>query len=238
VIGAANRVNGTALTALYSVRRVVSTGLRRAPADRRRRTAPISCRGPVGNQGGRVEELEEQQLDRTANLEEFLRGVERQAYVMARTLTGDAEEAMDVVQDTMLRFSRRYTGRPAGEWRPIFFRILVNRGRDFQRRRAVRSRVMSWFRNEDLPDPIDVSPAPRGWDPAVAVADSEAMTALEQAVAGLPPRQREAFVLRCLEGQDVAATAGIMGCSEGSVKTHYSRALGALRHRLGEHYDG
>ncbi len=157
---------------------------------------------------------------------------------MARTLTGGADEAMDVVQDTMLRFSRRYAGRPEAEWRPIFFRILINRGRDFQRRRAVRSRVMNWFRDRDLPDPVDTSPASRGWDPEVAVAGREAMVALEQAVAELPGRQREAFVLRCLEDLDVAATAGIMGCSEGSVKTHYSRALAALRQKLGEHYDG
>ncbi len=182
--------------------------------------------------------MEEHLLDRTSELEAFLRGVERQAYVMARTLTGDAEEAMDIVQDTMLRFSTRYARRPPGEWRPIFFRILVNRSRDFHRRRAVRSRVMNWFRDEDLPDPIETAPAPRGWDPEVAVADGEALAALEEAVAGLPGRQREAFVLRCLEEQDVAETAAIMGCSDGSVKTHYSRALAAIRQRLGEHYDG
>jgi len=164
--------------------------------------------------------------------------VERQAYVMARTLTGDSEEAMDVVQDAMFRFARRYAGRPDSEWRAIFFRILINRSRDFQRRRAVRSRVMSWFRDPELPDPVETAPAPPGWDPAVAVSDGEAMRALETAVANLPPRQREAFVLRCLEDMDVAATAGIMGVSEGSVKTHYSRALAALRRRLGEHYDG
>jgi RNA polymerase sigma-70 factor (ECF subfamily) len=185
-----------------------------------------------------VGEPEEQPLDKTAKLDEFLRGVEKQAYVMARTLTGDAEEAMDVVQDSMLRFSRRYTGRPEEEWRPIFFRILINRGRDFQRRRAVRSRFMNWFRNDDLPDPVDTAPAAAAWDPLVAVTGMEALNALEHVVAELPARQREAFVLRCLEDHDVATTAGIMGCSEGSVKTHYSRALTALRSRLEEHHDG
>jgi len=183
-------------------------------------------------------EPEEQLLDKTAKLDAFLRGVEKQAYVMARSLTGDAEEAMDVVQDSMLRFSRRYSGRPDGEWRPIFFRILINRGRDFQRRRAVRSRIMNWFRNEDLPDPVETAPATAAWDPLAAVTGMEAMNALERVVAELPERQREAFVLRCLEDEDVATTAGIMGCSEGSVKTHYSRALSALRSKLGEHHNG
>lgn len=189
-------------------------------------------------QGRRAGEPEEQLLDKTAKLDGFLRGVEKQGYVMARSLTGDAEEAMDVVQDSMLRFCRRYSGRPEEEWRPIFFRILINRGRDFQRRRAVRSRIMNWFRNEDLPDPVETAPATAAWDPLAAVTGMEAMIALERLVAELPERQREAFVLRCLEDEDVATTAGIMGCSEGSVKTHYSRALSTLRSRLGEHHNG
>jgi RNA polymerase sigma-70 factor (ECF subfamily) len=157
---------------------------------------------------------------------------------MARTMTGDPEESMDVVQDTMFRFVRRYARRPEQEWRPLFFRILVNRSRDFQRRRAVRSRVMNWFHGDDWPDPVDSARGPRTDEPAVEVAGQEAMAALERAMAGLPDRQREAFVLRCLEGMNVAETAEIMGCSDGSVKTHYSRALSALRGQLGDHYDG
>lgn len=164
--------------------------------------------------------------------------MERQAFVMARSMTGDAEEAMDIVQDAMFRFVRRYTRRPIDEWRALFFRILVNRSRDFHRRNAVRSRVMSLFRREDSLDPVDVAPGPRAQEPGVAAAGQEAMAALEEAMAALPARQREAFALRCLEGLDVAATAAIMGCSDGSVKTHYFRALSALRERLGEHYDG
>lgn len=210
--------------------------------------------GPVGTFSGQADapgsprdpalantmpaKLEEQPLDTVEKLEAFLRSVERRAYVTARTLTGDGEEAMDVVQDTMLRFVRRYPGRPEEEWRPLFFRVLVNRARDYHRRRAVRARVMSWFRTDDMPDPVEAAAAPATSDPARAAADAQAMTVLSGAVSALPGRQREAFVLRCLEGQDVATTAGIMGCSEGSVKTHYSRALAALRKTLSEHVDG
>ena len=179
-------------------------------------------------------------IDRSANstdVEGFLRGVERHAYVMARAMIGDPDEAMDIVQDTMLRFVRRYSRRPGDQWRPLFFRILVNRVRDIQRRRAVRSRVMSWFRDEEHPDPVDTAPADRSANPAVIVEGEEAMAALEDAVTRLPARQQQAFVMRCLEGMDVATTASVMGCSAGSVKTHYSRALAALRLKLGDHRD-
>ena len=152
-------------------------------------------------------------------------------------MTRDGEEALDIVQDTMLRVVRRYSRKPAAEWRPLFFRILINRIRDHQRRSAVRGRVMSWFRDSEGIDPVDRAPAPRGSDPAIAAEGLDAMQALEAAIETLSHRQREAFVLRCLEGMDVAETAASMGCSPGSVKTHYSRALAALRGRLGEHRD-
>jgi RNA polymerase sigma-70 factor (ECF subfamily) len=179
----------------------------------------------------------ENRLDRTAQLNDFLRGVEQRAYVTARAMTRDGDESMDIVQDTMLRFVRRYSRKPEVEWRPLFFRILINRIRDHQRRSSVRGRVMSWFRHPDSVDPVDATPAPRGSDPAVAAQGLDAMQALEAAVQTLPVRQREAFVLRCLEGMDVAQTAASMGCSPGTVKTHYSRALSALRGRLGEYQD-
>ena len=125
------------------------------------------------------------------------------------------------------------------EWKPLFYRILENRIRDMQRRRTVRGRVMAWlpFRrdeeDDESNDPIAQAPSP---DPApVAKLEmDEAMQALEQALQALPERQRQAFLLRNLEGLDVAQTAVAMGCSEGSVKTHYFRAVQALRARLGE----
>jgi RNA polymerase sigma-70 factor (ECF subfamily) len=138
----------------------------------------------------------------------------------------------------MIRLVRRYADRPQAEWAPLFHRILQNRIRDFQRRRRVRSRVLAFFGavDEDAFDPILAAPAPATANPAAAVATGDAMTALEDALAALPARQREAFVLRTLEGLDVAGTASAMGCTEGSVKTHYSRAVHRLREVLRDHY--
>jgi RNA polymerase sigma-70 factor (ECF subfamily) len=120
----------------------------------------------------------------------------------------------------------------------LFHRILQNRIRDVQRRRTVRSRVLSFFggtASEDEFDPIAEAPAPRSENPLEQVTADDAMQALERELRLLPPRQREAFTLRNFEGLDVAQTAVAMSCTEGSVKTHYSRAVHRLREVLAEH---
>ena len=150
----------------------------------------------------------------------------------------DRDEALDVVQDAMLRLATRYADRPTAEWRPLFYRILQNRIRDWGRRRTVSRRVLSFFGGQDGEDddPIVAAPAPRGDDPALIVATGDAMVALESALRELSERQREAFMLRAIECLDVAETAAAMGVSDGSVKTHYSRAVARLRELLGEHW--
>jgi RNA polymerase sigma-70 factor (ECF subfamily) len=119
----------------------------------------------------------------------------------------------------------------------LFYRILENRIRDLQRRRAVRSRVLAFLpwsgEEDDDSDPVERAPDPAP-GPAAQVEGGQIGVALQQAVSQLPARQREAFLLRSLEGLDVAETAAAMGCSEGSVKTHYSRAVHSLREQLGE----
>ena len=138
-----------------------------------------------------------------------------------------------MVQDAMLRFVRRYSRRPPDEWRPLFFRVLVNRIRDGYRRKAVRARFTAWLaRTDDGQDPIEALPGGPEDRPDEQLAAAETLEALTEVVEGLPARQREAFMLRCLEGLDVGATAQAMGCSEGSVKTHYFRAMTAVRARL------
>jgi RNA polymerase sigma-70 factor (ECF subfamily) len=178
-------------------------------------------------------------LEYPRELEKFLAEIERRAVRMAQVALRDPDDALDVVQDAMLKLARNYAARPSAEWRPLFYRILENGIRDLQRRRSVRKRFMTW-----LPGPKE-DPEGEAQDPLDNVADSapaipealmqgQAMEQLEESLRNLPARQREAFMLRNFEGLDVAETATAMGCSEGSVKTHYSRAVHTLRDQLGE----
>jgi RNA polymerase sigma factor (sigma-70 family) len=173
----------------------------------------------------------------TRALNGFLAEIEHRAYRMAQIALGHDEDALDAVQDAMIQLVRRYADRPQQEWRPLFYRILENRIRDVRRRRVVRGRVMAWLpwnaEDAEAPDPVAQAPDPAP-GPGTSAEDDEMMVALQAAVQKLPARQREAFLLRSLEGLDVAETAAAMGCSDGSVKTHYSRAVQSLREQLGE----
>jgi RNA polymerase sigma-70 factor (ECF subfamily) len=167
-----------------------------------------------------------------------LREVEARAYRIALAHIRDRGEALDIVQDAMISLVQRYADRPSDEWPPLFYRILQNRIRDIQRRRAVRSRILSFFggtASEEEHDPLVEAAAPRGENPLEQLVADDAMQALQQALDELPARQREAFMLRNFEGLDVAQTAVAMSCTEGSVKTHYSRAVHRLRAMLAEH---
>ena len=179
-------------------------------------------------------------LDETRALDRFLAEVERRAFRIALVSVRDRDEALDVVQDAMIRLVRTYGSRPSEEWRPLFFRILTNRITDHQRRQAVRRRVLAWFEpaadGEEDQDPVANLPDTRGLTPDTELARGAAMLALEAALKSLPARQREAFLLRSVEGLDVADTASAMGCTAGSVKTHYSRAVHTLRNLLGDHW--
>jgi len=175
---------------------------------------------------------------RDSDLDAFLREVERRAYRIAAMSIGDQHEAFDIVQDAMISLAQRYARRPADEWRPLFFRILHNRIRDWHRRRRVRDGVLRLFGGQegDEPDAVALAPDPAASVPEDELQRSQAMDALAVALRSLPARQREAFVLRNLEGLDVAETAAAMGCSDGSVKTHFSRATHRLRELLDEYY--
>ncbi|HJR10362.1 MAG TPA: RNA polymerase sigma factor [Rhodanobacteraceae bacterium] len=169
-----------------------------------------------------------------ATIEAFLASVERRAWRVAEIALHDSDEALDAVQDAMLRLVRHYSAKPAEEWPPLFWGILRRRITDLQRRRTVRNRIMVWTGravtdDEELPawDAPDLGP-----DPSRALASRQAHAAMSRAIRALPRRQQQAFMLRVLEGLDVADTAKAMGCSAGSVKTHLSRAMDALRTQL------
>jgi RNA polymerase sigma-70 factor (ECF subfamily) len=189
---------------------------------------------------GDVDETDPEAKTQTRALNQFLAGVELKAFKIAQAALRHEDDALDAVQDAMLQLARAYSGRPAQEWKPLFYRILENRIRDMQRRRTVRGRVMAWFpaRADDEDDDYDPIAQAASAEPLPLrrLELDEAVGALDEALKKLPPRQRQAFLLRTLEGLDVAETALAMGCSEGSVKTHYFRAVQALRAQLGELY--
>lgn len=168
----------------------------------------------------------------TQSLDQFLAGVERRALRMAELALGQREDAMDAVQEAMIKLVA-YRERPAGEWTPLFWSILRRQVTDKHRRDAVRRRFMAVLGRGEEPgeDPLEMLPDP-GEDPARRHADGQAWAALGRALRRLPRRQREAYLLRELQGLDVAQTAAAMGCSDGSVKTHLSRAMSALRLQL------
>jgi len=172
------------------------------------------------------------------SMDAFLAEVERKAFVIARMSLRNNEDALDTVQDAMISLVNKYSDRPTGEWKPLFYRILRNRIVDYQRRQNVRQRIMAWLpTHEDAPDPIAEAPGIVSDQPDRRIESDESMDSLQLAVADLPARQQQAFLLRTIEGLNVAQTATAMGCSAGSVKTHYSRAVHRLRLILGEHWE-
>lgn len=201
--------------------------------ERTGRSATLDAPLSLGSAGGAREEA----VDRERALDRFLAGVERRALAIARMSLRDVAEAEDAVQDAMIRLVQRYAARPPDEWRPLFYRILRNRITDIQRRRTI-WRALSAFRVADpeageAADPV-ANAADPGGTPEQALEGEELLRRIEAVLAGLSGRQREAFLLRNFEGLDVAETAVAMGCSEGSVKTHYFRAVQALQGALGD----
>jgi len=185
-------------------------------------------------------ETEEQKLDKTERLDRFLAGVERRAFRMAIIAVRDGDDALDIVQEAMLSFVKGYRQRPDEEWAPLFHKVLQSRITDSVRRNAIRNRFRIWFGfkgaggEDDDRDPIQEFPDTGSADQSVILENRDFSAALDNALRTLPLRQRQAFMLRFLEELDVAQTARAMGCSEGSVKTHTSRAMHTLRELLEE----
>ncbi|MHB1246741.1 MAG: RNA polymerase sigma factor [Sulfuriferula sp.] len=170
-------------------------------------------------------------------LSRFLAEVERRAYRHAAFTVRDEQAALDIVQDAMFKLAEKYVDRPAEEYPMLFQRILQNTIRDYFRRQKVRNywtTAISFVmpgqndHSEDE-DAVEYSqPTAESDDPANQVNTAQRLVIIQEALEKLPARQREAFLLRYWEEMDTAETASIMGCSEGSVKTHCSRAIHAL----------
>ena len=174
------------------------------------------------------------------SMDEFLQSVERRAFLMARMATGNRDDALDIVQEAMFKLVQKYSAKSAGEWRPLFYRILNRKITDHYRRNAVKNRLFSLASfgmqaSDEGADLIDRAEGRKSDAPDQTVARELQMEILTKAVAQLPGRQRQAFMLRCWDGMSTAITAETMGCSEGSVKTHYSRAIHSLRASMEEY---
>lgn len=156
---------------------------------------------------------------------------------MARIATGNADDALDIVQDAMFKLVDKYAGKPTAEWGPLFQRILQSRIQDWHRRSSVRERFRGWLGLADADeDPLAQVADQLDGDPEHVLQTQRGIAELERVLHALPHRQQQAFLLRMLEGLDVSATARAMACTEGSVKTHYFRAVHAIRDKLGEHW--
>lgn len=175
-------------------------------------------------------------------LSDFLKSIEKRAFKRAAFAVRDDDAALDIVQDAMIRLAEKYADRPAAELPLIFQRILSNATMDWFRRQKVRNTYfqnLSDFEGADDDGGFDLLEALQGVEGSLGaesaadtVGRQQIVTLIEKAVQDLPTRQREAFLLRYWEEFDVAETAAAMGCSEGSVKTHCSRAVRALAKAL------
>ncbi|CAN4265989.1 RpoE DNA-directed RNA polymerase specialized sigma subunit, sigma24 homolog [Methylophilaceae bacterium] len=169
-------------------------------------------------------------------LSDFLRDVERRAFKQTVYAVRDEHTALDIVQDSMLKLAEKYADKPVAEYPMLFQRILQNTTRDFWRRQKVRNiwtTLLSSFGagqdGEEDHDPLDtIDVGDESENPMTQLEQSQTMRIIEKAIEKLPTRQREAFILRYWEDMNVAETAEVMGCSQGSVKTHCSRAVNTL----------
>ena len=175
-------------------------------------------------------------------LSDFLKSVEKRAFKRALYAVRDDEAALDIVQDSMIRLAEKYADRPPAELPLVFQRILSNATMDWFRRQKVRNALLKNFSDFepagddgdfDILETLEALDGSTASESAAdAVSRAQILLSIETEVEQLPARQREAFLLRYWEELDVAETAAAMGCSEGSVKTHCSRAVHALAKAL------
>ena len=176
-------------------------------------------------------------------LSDFLKSVERRAFKQAFYAVRKDESALDIVQDAMIKLSERYGDRSAAELPPLFQRILQNTINDYFRREKLRNTWVSLFSsigntsddNEDF-DLLESYAPEKGNQTTESGADhlerTQVLEIIDEEVQKLPPRHREAFLMRYWHDMDVAETAAAMGCTAGSVKTHCSRATHTLAEAL------
>jgi RNA polymerase sigma-70 factor, ECF subfamily len=172
-------------------------------------------------------------------MELFLASIQGRAFRMAQLATGNRDEALDIVQDAMMKLVQNYSAHDQSTWKALFYSILETRILDWHRRQQVRNRFRTWLHwdseDEGTEDALEQLPDAQNLIPEAQLQDAQFMQSLESALQTLPLRQQQVFLLRLWEGMDISQTAQAMQCSESSVKTHYARALEKLREVLKEH---
>lgn len=166
----------------------------------------------------------------------FLAQVESKAFRMAEIATQNQADALDIVQDAMIKLVEKYAEKPSEQWKPLFYRILQSKIMDYFRRKTVYSKLFFWKSavNDEQEYEEQHVQASDFITPERQLTGERNVEKVSVALKKLPLRQQQCFLLRSWEGLSVIDTAEIMGCSQGSVKTHYSRAREALKNALTE----
>ena len=172
-------------------------------------------------------------------IQQWLKEIGRRALVMTELATNFHHQSQDIVQDSLLSFINHYSDKPSEQWTPLFYGILRNQITDWKRKQARRSKWLTWFSSHTIDDEDEINPFEQiansyEDNPAQLLANASDIKLVQQVLSTLPERQQQAFLLRAWEGLDIQTTSQIMGCSESSVKTHYSRALSILRSALNQ----
>ena len=165
--------------------------------------------------------------EKRQDLDQFLIGVERSAFRMAVVATRHTDDALDIVQDAMIKLVEKYASKPTDEWRPLFYRILQSKIMDYHRKKTLTRRIFRWI-DMDEEQGEEAEAGVESFGPPEILAEQLTLQKLVSGLQKLPLRQQQAFLLRTWQGFNVAETAKIMRCSEGSVKTHLSRATNFL----------
>mgnify|MGYP000025746946 CR=1 FL=1 len=165
-------------------------------------------------------------------LEIFLQDIEKRAFRMAQLATHSEADALDIVQDAMIKLASKYSERQPSEWRPLFFKILENRILDWHRKQTVMKKIFFWRKDGNDTDDhseLTLEQADFQFDPESQLASEQLGTRLLSVIELLPMKQQQCFLLRSWEGLSTKETAEVMNINENSVKTHYARALSKLK---------
>lgn len=175
--------------------------------------------------------LRRKSLENVDALGKFFSSIEKRAFRRAQIATGNADDALDIVQDAMVSLIKKYANKEAQDWELLFHKILSNRIMDWHRRTAIRKRFGTWLSSDDDEQEQEFedfsSPSPEQMSQT-----NQSLAMLEAALQELPLKQQQVFLLRAWEGLSEKETSVAMSCSVGTIKSHYSRARSFLKNKL------